>query len=326
MQQDDNTNRGAVLSAAAGSAAVAASPPARAQQPRAKGPLVWLDMDQQALDDAYTQAAYAPNRDQIVGRFATNSEIARGRLGPPRRFSYGNSSIEALDIYPAKRPNAPINVFIHGGAWRAGEARNYAFIAETFVHAGAHCVMPDFVNVIEAGGDLMPMAEQVRRAIAWTYRNAREFDGDARRLYVTGQSSGAHLAAVALTTDWAAYGLPPGFIRGALVSSGMYDLEPVRLSVRSSYVKFTDAMEEALSPERHLARIDCPVTVVYGTLETPEFQRQARDFAAALQKAGKPAKLIVAEGYNHFELTETFANPYGVLGHAALELMGLAQK
>ncbi len=86
-------------------------------------------------------------------------------------------------------------------------------------------------------------------------------------------------------------------------------------------MKVTDEVEEALSPQRHLERIRCPVVVAYGTLETPEFQRQARDFAAALEKANKPVKLVVAEGYNHFELTETLANPYGPLGHAALELI-----
>src|SRR5207248_3952307 len=172
-------------------------------------------------------------------------------------------SVEALDVFPAKQANAPINVFIHGGAWRGGEAKNYAAAAETFVHAGVNYVAPDFINVIESGGDLMPMAEQVRRAIVWAWRNAREFGGDASRLYLTGQSSGAHLAAVALTTDWVALGVPRGIVKGAVLSSGMYDLKPVRLSVRSSYVKFTDEMEHQLSPQRHLERIDCPAVVVH---------------------------------------------------------------
>ena len=68
MQHDDNTTRRTVLAVAAGGAAVAASGAARAQQPRAKGPLVWLDMDQQALDDAYDQVVYAPNREQVAKR------------------------------------------------------------------------------------------------------------------------------------------------------------------------------------------------------------------------------------------------------------------
>ena len=289
------------------------------------GPKVWLDLDQQALDDAYNQAAYAPNRDQVLARFASNSEMARGRLGAPERFSYGPTPVEKLDLYKAKARQAPIAVFVHGGAWRAGEAKNYAFPAETFVGAGAHYVALDFANVLDTGGDLMPMAEQVRRAIAWVWRNAGEFGGDRDRLYLVSQSSGAHLAACALTTEWRReLGVPDDVVKGALCASGMYDLKPVRLSARSAYVKFTDAMEEALSPQRHLRRIGCPVVLAYGTLETPEFQRQARDFATALQRESKRVGLVVGAGYNHFELAETLASPYGVLGRAALELLRLA--
>jgi arylformamidase len=105
----------------------------------------------------------------------------------------------------------------------------------------------------------------------------------------------------------------------------MYDLKPVRLSKRGAYVKFTDEMEEALSTQRHLARINCPVVLAHGTYETPEFQRQTREFAAALKAAGKPVTMLVGEGYNHFEIPETMANPYGLLGRAVLELMGLAR-
>ena len=77
-------------------------------------------------------------------------------------------------------------------------------------------------------------------------------------------------------------------------------------------------------PERHLARIACPVILAHGTQETPEFIRQTRDFAAALKAAGKPVELLVADGYNHFEVIETLANPYGLLGRAALAQMNLA--
>jgi arylformamidase len=293
------------------------------QPPRAKGPRVWLDMDQAELDAAYDQAAYAPNRDQLVARQAINSQGVRARLGAPRRFAYGPTAVEGLDLYTTSRASAPINVFIHGGAWRRGVAKDYAFPAELFVHAGAHLVVPDFAAVQDVGGSLMPMAEQVRRAVAWVYDNANRFGGDPARLYVAGHSSGAHLAAVVLTTDWKELGLPADLVKGGLCSSGMYDLRPVRLSARSDYVKFTDEMEEALSPQRHLERLHTPVIVAHGTLETPEFQRQARDFAAAVTAAGKPVQLLVGEGYNHFEIIETLGNPHGLLGRAVLEQMKL---
>src|SRR5262247_949500 len=134
---------------------VLAQQPAPAPQPpRVKGPLVWLDMDQAELDAAYDQSVYAPNLQQILKRYATNSEGVRARLSAPRHYAYGAAAIEGLDIYTTKRPNAPINVFIHGGAWRVGLAKDYAFPAELFVHAGAHFVVPDFVWVQDASGSL----------------------------------------------------------------------------------------------------------------------------------------------------------------------------
>jgi arylformamidase len=108
--------------------------------------------------------------------------------------------------------------------------------------------------------------------------------------------------------------------------SGMYDLAPVALSKRSSYVNFTPAMIGQLSGGRYLDGLHTPLVLAYGTCETPEFQRQTRDFAAAVKAAGKPVELLVGEAYNHFELLETLANPYGLTGRAMLRQMGLVAK
>jgi len=324
------TRRGALQAglaatlAAAGTSVLAQSSPA--QSPRTKGPRVWLDLDQEELDAAYDQSKYAPNLAQVIKRYATNSASVRTRLGAPRRFAYGPTTIAGLDVFATRAPNAPINVFLHGGAWRGGMAKDYAYPAELFVDAGARYVGPEFVNVLETGGDLMPMADQVRRAVAWVHRNARSFGGDPGRIFVSGHSSGGHLAGVVLTTDWRRdFDLPPDTVKGGLCCSGMFDLKPVRLSARSSYVKFTDAVEQALSSQRHLDRLNAPVIVTYGSLETPEFQRQSREFANSVRAAGKPVQLLVAEGYNHFEIAETLANPYGLLGRTVLEQMKLVR-
>jgi arylformamidase len=282
-------------------------------------------LDQVELDAAYDQAFYAPMRMEVINRYASTSADVRQRLGEPLRESYGPSAVEKLDIYRAKHANAPIFVFIHGGAWVGGEAKNYAFPAEMFVNAGAHYVVLDFIGVKEAAGDLRVMAEQVRRGIAWTYKNAEKFGGDASRLYIGGHSSGGHLCGVALVTDWEKdHALPADAVKGGLCMSGMYDLEAVRLSKRSAYVKFTDEMETAMSSQRHLPLLRAPIIVTYGTNETPEFQRQSRDFAAAVKAAGKPVELVEAANFNHFEMNESLANPYGPNGRAALSLMKLS--
>jgi arylformamidase len=118
--------------------------------------------------------------------------------------------------------------------------------------------------------------------------------------------------------------LPANVVKGGLCMSGMYDLKPVRLSKRSSYVKFTDEMEQAMSSQRHLDLLRAPIIVTYGTNETPEFQRQSRDFAAAVKAAGKPVDLVEAPNFNHFEMAESLGNPYGPNGRAALALMKLS--
>jgi arylformamidase len=291
-----------------------------------KGPKVFLDYDQVELDAAYNQATNAPNQQQIAERDASNNALVRARLGAPKRVGYGPTEIERLDIYRTRGANAPVNIYIHGGAWRGGSAANCVYLAENFVNAGAHSVVLDFAAVQAVGGSLMVMEQQVRGAIAWVYKNAATFGGNPDRVYVSAHSSGAHLASAALITGWQKdFGIPGNIIRGALLVSGMYDLKGPRLSSRRSYVKFDDATEDALSAQRHIDKIHTPLLVAYASLDTPEFQRQSREFAAALKAAGKPVELILGEGYNHYEFIETLGNPYGLLGYAALGQMGLAK-
>lgn len=287
-----------------------------------KGPPVWLGMDQQELDDAYSQFVYAPNIAQVIERWESNSEIVRSRLGSPLKFAYGQKRVESLDVYPTSKQNAPVHIFIHGGAWQQGTAASYAFPAELFVNAGVHYVVPDFSWIQNVGDSLYPIVDQLHRAIAWVYRNAAAFGGDANRLFLSGHSSGGHLAGVMLTSDWEQQaGLPADVIKGGLCCSGMFDMEPVRLSSRGDYIKFTDQMEYDMSPIRHIDKLRAPLIVAFGSYETPEFKRQSKEFANAVSDAGKAIELIVAENYNHFEIVETLANPYGILGRAVIEQM-----
>ena len=305
---------------ASGTAAALSTSPLAHAAAGDKEPPVWLDMNQKELDNAYSQFIYAPNISQVIDRYASNSALVRSRLGHPLRFAYGKEPVEALDVYPTTQPNAPVQLFIHGGAWQQGTAASYAFPAELFVDAGIHYVVPDFSWIQDVGDSLYPIADQLRRAIGWVYRNAEKFGGNADQLYLSGHSSGGHLAGVMLTTDWRQEaGLPADIIKGGLCCSGMFDLKPVRLSSRGEYVKFTDEMENAFSPIRHLDQLHAPLIVAYGSDETPEFKRQSRNFARAVQEAGKDIQLIVAENYNHFEIIETLANPHGILGRAVLQ-------
>ena len=286
----------------------------------ARGPLVWLDMDQSALDAAYDQTVWAPNQGVVAERRNAAAADAYGRL-KRQRVSYGATPIEAFDLYSCGAARAPIVIFIHGGAWRAGDASVFAHLAEPIMAMGAHAAILDFTNIDPVDGHLEIMAGQVRAGVAHIIRNCVQLGGDPARIFVMGHSSGAHLSSCVLTNDWAAYGLPASPLAGVLLMSGMYELEPVRRSKRSLYVKFTDGLVQDLSAIRHLDRSHCPVVVCHGTQESPEFIRQAQEFAAALKNAGKQVELIVVQSANHFEMLEAFHNPFGFVGRAASRLV-----
>ena len=244
---------------------------------------VFRDYDQAALDAQYDQRAWASNAEEVIARYASASDAARRKLGEPRTLSYGP---EKLDLYEAKNPQGTL-VFVHGGAWRREMRRESAFAAPAIVAAGYSYVALGFAALPSITLDAM--ADQVCRGLEWVHRNV------SADISLCAHSSGAHLAACALTRL--------DFFRHAVLVSGLYDLRPVRLSSRNSYVRLDERLEEEYSPIRHAKRIRCPVTVAWGEKDSAEFARQSREFAAAL---GAPA--LVAPGLNHFEVIEQLSD------------------
>ncbi|MEQ9424768.1 MAG: alpha/beta hydrolase [Cyclobacteriaceae bacterium] len=285
---------------------------------------VYLNYTEAAIDSAYNQSFWAPNRQYIFSQLQALRELSQSKIGTPERIQYGDSSIEQLDLYSSKLANAPIHIFIHGGAWRAGNGSgNTAYNARKFVESGMLYIAPDYQLATDANGSLYPMVDQLRKVVVWTYQNAARFGGNPDSIFLSGHSAGGHLGGVLITTDWTEYGLPADVIKGAFLSSGMYDLYPVSLSSRNEYVEFTDKMVEDLSPINHIAKIRTPVILAYGTQESPEFKRQSRLFAEALKKQSKEIQLHVLEGYNHFEIIIALGNPYNVPGELMIKQMNI---
>ena len=292
---------------------------------------VYLDYTQAELDAAYDQRVYAPNREEIVAWCAAEGARVRERLEVRRSVPYGPGVDETLDIFPAGKKSgsestfaagkgAPVHIHIHGGRWTLFTKDDESFLAPTFVSAGVACVVPDFSNIPKVR--IPEMVAQVKRAIAWTYRNAASFGGDPERIHLTSHSSGSHLAGVALLTDWEKeFGLPRDVVKSALLVSGMYDMRPVMLSARSSYVKLSDEEVRALSAILQPEKVRTPLTLVYGEKETPEFRRHPKAYAEVLAAAGKPVKVVEVPGVNHFEILRQFGEPGSEVARLALALM-----
>jgi arylformamidase len=280
---------------------------------------VFLDYSQDALDKAYDQREWAPNALEVIKRYTTDSAAVRAKF-PPKTEGYGKSEAETLDIFaPAEAKNLPVMVFIHGGAWRSLTKNDASAPASTFVQNGCLYVALNFANVPAVR--VPDMADQCRRALIWLHANVAKFGGDPARIFISGHSSGGHLCGVLLTTDWKALGGPADLVKGGVPMSGMYELYPVMLSARSSYVKISPAELAALSPLRHLDRLTCPAIVVNGDRESPEFQRHAAEFSTVLAGMGMLKGRFVLAGKNHFEVPEELNRADSEVSKAVLAMM-----
>ena len=229
---------------------------------------------------------------------------------------------EVLDIFLAGPDLAPVHVFIHGGYWQSRTKDDFSFVALGLVPLGAHVVVVNYA--LAPAADMDEIVRQNRAALAWVWRNADSFAGDRDRLYVSGHSAGGHLVAMAMATDWPAFGdgLPGDLVNGGCAISGLYDLEPIRLSYLNEALGLDAAAAARNSPTRSPPRGSQPLIVAVGEAEPEEYQRQADEYLAAVAAAGGRGEKYVARGLNHYSIIDEFLRPDSPLAQAAARQMG----
>ncbi len=282
---------------------------------------VYLNYSQADLDRAYDQRAWVDNREELLAWYANESARTRAEFTHHLNIAYGSDQHEVMDIFPAAGGDAPVHVHIHGGGWRNLSKNDESFLARLFVPARSVLIVLDFSLIPDVR--IPDMVAQIRQAIAWVHKEVHRYGGDPCNIHISGHSSGAHLAGVIATTDWRAFKLPPDIIKSALLISGMYDLHPVMLSARSSYVTLLKEEQVRYSPIHHIEQLACPVLVAYGEHESPEFKRQSQAFANAVNIYGKHAELQCIANVNHYEIITFLADNNNPLARSALRLMGI---
>ncbi len=268
---------------------------------------------------------YVDDLDGKRAKRVAASLAARRDLECNLGVAYGETPAETLDIFPADSSTpAPIQLFIHGGFWQTLDAATFSFPASTLVPAGAAYLAVDYA--------LMPavtmgeIVRQCRAAIAWTYRNAQDFNGDPTRIHISGHSAGGHLVAMLMDPGWPAeYGLPADVVKGGCAISGLFELEAVRLSSHNTAMSLTSADVAAYSPHRAVSPTAAPLILAVGGREPEEFRLQTTDYAEAWQAAGNRCEVIIPAHADHIsilldDLTAADAKLHG----AVLGQMGLA--
>ena len=255
--------------------------------------------------------------------FTEASRLARHRLRCALDVPYGATLDETLDIFPAEAPNAPVFVFIHGGYWRMLSSKEFSCVALGLHALGITTVVVNYALAPKVRVD--EITRQMRAAVAWVLRRIDRHGGDPSRVVVGGHSAGAHLTAMCLQTRWREdYGLGSDDpLAGAVLVSGLYDLEPLRYSLMQPMIQLDDGVIRRNSPVFSVRPCRTPALLTWGGDEPDEFRRQSDDFNSAWLAAGNRSKRAPQAGANHFTAIYGFEDPQSLLCRWIAQALGV---
>lgn len=281
--------------------------------------LVYRTFDQETLDHQYNAQATVGDITPFIEMYAKGSEEARASLSCEKGLSFGPGPEETLDLFPAG-DGAPLLAFVHGGYWRALSKNESSFMAPCLADQGIATAVVNYT--LRPYATLDEITAEVRRATAWLYHNVRAYGCDPERMFVAGSSAGGHLAGMLVSRGWhAAFDVPEDVIKGGVLLSGLYDLEPIRLSYANEWVGLDETSARRNSPRHQLPDTGCALILSYGGSETDEFKRQSEDYAAAWRSAGFEADCFEVTERNHFDIPFELTDPASVLTSRLREMV-----
>jgi len=266
-------------------------------------------MDRAALDAAYDNRRAFPSFMELRDVWSQRGERLLRTTPGERDARYGPGSRQRLDFLACGIAGRPTLAFIHGGYWQWNDKENYAFVAEGLLELGVNVALIEYTLAPQASVGAMVL--EVQAAMRWLLRNLPgRFDASSQVL-VCGHSAGGHLAATALEAEGLA---------GALMISGIYDLEPIRLCYLNEALALTENDAWSASPVHRVPGMPRSVVAV-GSGELPELVRQSVDYAGYLGEHSREVELRRVPGTDHFTILEQLANPRGSLCQRVLELL-----
>jgi len=285
---------------------------------------IFLTYDRAALDRQYNNQLRVPNFAEHVARWQQLSAAARQNLPGHLDVGYGPSADEVLDIFtPAKSGGkAPVQVYYHGGYWRAFKASDFAYVAGPLVQAGAIAVIVNYalVPTVRIG----ELVRQCRAALAWVHANIGRYGGDPERLYISGHSAGGHLVAtLAAMAPRAGEPDTAPLVKGGVAVSGLYDLQPISLCYLQETLALTADEVAIYSPARHLPTRASPLVLVYGGNESEEYARHSTSYGRALAERGIACRVQALAGHDHMSIGGSLADPKSEAMRLILGQMGL---
>jgi arylformamidase len=244
---------------------------------------------------------YAP----FIDDYRRLSAMARAAHAPAS-YRYGAKATQTLDLFlPANTSGKPaLLVFIHGGYWQELSKEDSAFAAPCCLANGTAFAAINYT--LAPNATLDEIVCECVDAIDWLMNFASVVGIDPNRVFVSGSSAGAHLAAMAA--------LKRRSIRGAVLVSGIYDLSPLAGTSIAQPISLSSETIGENSPLLNEITSFPPSLIAWGEIETNQAKRQSQAFAAHLAAAGTRCRSLEVPKRNHFDVILDLADPGTALG------------
>jgi arylformamidase len=267
---------------------------------------VYRQFSQAELDAKYDNRAAVPHHPAIAAERAERSRALYARARCDRDIPYGTDARQRFDFFHCGNANRPTLAYIHGGYWQWNDKEPSAFIAEGLLARDVNVALIEYTLAPVATMDAI--VGEIQSCTRWLLAHLKSQFGAAGQLIVSGHSAGGHLTAIALEV--------PG-VHAGIAISGLYDLEPIRLSYLNAPIRMSQEVAHRNSPV-HRTPGNAPCVVTVGGAELSELVRQSTEYAGFLRSKQRNVQELVLPGDDHFSILEHLARPEGVLANAAL--------
>jgi triacylglycerol lipase len=227
-----------------------------------------------------------------------------------RDIAYGPDARNRLDVFTPATAGAarPVLVFMHGGAFVAGDKRTGTspFYDNVMLWAVQNGMVGVNMTYRLAPQHPWPAAqEDLRAALAWVREHIGARGGDPARIYLVGHSAGAaHVAQYVGHPQF--HVAPGGGIAGAIMLSGLYDPATAQVNPPlQAYFGKDASVYAARSALPGMAASRLPMLITFAEIDPPDFHEQAREAQAALCRAGRCAPVLELLGHSH--MSEVYA-------------------
>lgn len=235
------------------------------------------------------------------------------------------SSQNVLDIYSFDSAlNAPVIIYVHGGAWKTGTRTRISNTARAYTDLGFVVVSVDYRLVPDVLVE--DQLDDIDHAIRYVYDIIARFGGNPNNIHLIGHSAGAHLVAMA--------GVNPGLQSQQLVRSGAirtvtandtraYDIPALAVTSRGDRLPRTmrdvfgdePTRWQYLSPIYNIddGRLPAFLIMYSGQGDADSRKAFADNFGAAIARVGSQVVLFDGRQYTHREINQNLGRPSDVM-------------